>query len=795
VAIDDLQWADADSLALLGELMRTPGAPPLLLLATLRDGGDGPAEVRARLDGDTQLLPVPTLGPAEACQLAAELLGQAAGEGPLSAAVIAAEAHGHPLFIDELVRHKLTNGASLANPPLQLDDALGVRVDRLDADARRLLELVATAGAPLTQATAAAAAAIDFSSFCRLAAQLKGQNLVRTGGVRPSDPVEPYHDRVREAVLRRLEPAVRQMRHGRLAMALEASRQADAQRLAWHFAEAGDLDRAASYTSLAAEEAARALAFDRAATLYREALGLSGPAAQPMLAAQLAEALANAGRGADAARAYERAASLWAQPLPPDATAATALVPTEPVGPVARTAMALDLQRRAAEQYLRGGHVDQGLVAVHKVLAAVGLSMPRTPLGALASLLYHRARVRLRGLDFRERPESEVPLPLLRRLDSCFSVAVGMGLVDTIRGADFQSRCMLLALRAGEPHRVARALAFEAAHSSAAGQPARARTAKLGAAAAVLAKRLASPELDAVLAAADGVVAFLEGRWRQARERCDEAMRLFRDRCIGAAWETDSAQAFGLWALFSLGEMAELRRRVPQAIREAEARGDLYAATNLRVGELNFVHLLDDDVAAARTTAATAARAWSRQGFHHQHWDMLLAEATIDLYAGDAAAAWARVERTWPALGRSLLLMIQLTRIEAWHLRGRAALALALVATGDERRRALHEAARAARRLVRERADWSRPLGLLVEAGVRRLRGDEVGAAAALRRALGDLEAADMALWAAACRVQLGALVGGDEGQALAAAGSAWLATQAIVRPSQVVATLIPGFA
>ncbi|HEX4458721.1 MAG TPA: AAA family ATPase, partial [Polyangia bacterium] len=621
LAVDDLQWADADSLALLGELMRAPDAPTLLLVATLRtDSAVTPAQLLARLGGGAQL-PLTTLPPAEARELAAALLGGAAGEGPLSAAVIAAEAHGHPLFIDELVRHKLAHGGSPANPPVQLDEALRTRVDLLEPDARRLVELVAVAAAPLEQATAAAAAATDFSELARLVAELKAQHLVRTSGVHPSDTIEPYHDRVRDAVLRHLDATARKMRHGRLAMALEAGKQADAQALALHFAEAGDRERAARYTSIAADEAAEALAFDRAATLYRDALALapSGSAARQQLAVNVAETLASAGRGAEAARAYQEAAALL-EPAPATLKAPTdqalvapphrrgaAPIPRDEAAAYAdaRVALALELRRRAAEQYLRGGHVDDGLTAVQEVLGAVGMSMPRTPTGALVSLLFNRARVRLRGLSFTERAEADVPPPLLRRLDTCFSVAVGMGLVDTIRGADYQTRCLVLALRAGELHRVARALAMEAAHSSAAGGPTRVRVARLLASAEALAARVQSPDVHALVSATSGIAAFLQGRWRDGHRLCSEAERVFRDRCIGAAWEADSAQSFSLWSLFYLGELAQLQQRVPTAIREAEERGDLYAATNLRIGELNFVHLASDDVEGARAAAAT----------------------------------------------------------------------------------------------------------------------------------------------------------------------------------------------
>jgi hypothetical protein len=393
--------------------------------------------------------------------------------------------------------------------------------------------------------------------------------------------------------------------------------------------------------------------------------------------------------------------------------------------------------------------------------------------------------VRLRGLKFRERAAPDVPPKLLARLDTSLSVAVGLGLVDTIRGADFQTRSLLLALRAGEPNRVARALAMEAAHSSAAGSASAARSAKLIAAAEALAGKCYAPELHGLVTATVGIVAFLEGRWRVAHDRCSEGERIFRDRCLGAAWEADSAQAFKLWSLSYLGDMRELVRAVPQAIHEAEERGDLYAATNLRIGELNFVHLVSGDVVGARQAAATAMMAWSRQGFHHQHWDNLLAEGTTDLYAGDAAGAWKRVSETWGPLKKSLLLMIQLTRIEAVHLRGRAALAAGHVA----------EAARVAKKLAREKVAWADPLAALLAAGVARARSDDATARARLVDAARGFDATDMALWAAVARWQLGRLTGGDEGATLERAAEEFMRAQSVADPGRVAATLAPGFA
>src|SRR5262249_38239740 len=144
---------------------------------------------------------------------------------------------------------------------------------------------------------------------------------------------------------------------------------------------------------------------------------------------------------------------------------------------------ALRLRRRAAEELLRSGRIDEALTEYGTVLAAVDLELPETPQGALASLLYRRARVRLRGLNFKPRKESSIEPEVLQRIDVSWSVAPVMGMVDIIRGSDFQARNLLMALEAGEPFRVARALAAEAAAAATEGGRGRDRTQKLLAAA------------------------------------------------------------------------------------------------------------------------------------------------------------------------------------------------------------------------------------------------------------------------------------------------------------------------
>src|SRR5258706_12136185 len=119
------------------------------------------------------------------------------------------------------------------------------------------------------------------------------------------------------------------------------------------------------------------LAFDRAAWLFKLALELGEVESSASLRVNLGDALANAGRGAEAAREYLAAAA-------------------------SDQSEKLDLERRAAEQFLRSGHIDEGLETIRLVLKSMNFKLAETPSKALLSVILQRLKLKLRGTKFIE---------------------------------------------------------------------------------------------------------------------------------------------------------------------------------------------------------------------------------------------------------------------------------------------------------------------------------------------------------------------------------------------------------
>jgi serine/threonine protein kinase len=779
--VDDLQWGDADSAALLADLLRPPEPPPLLFIGCFRvEGGSENLLLKALLalrtpetsELEVRELAVRDLPPDEAEELARELLEADEGHDSASAAAIARESRGNPFFIDELARH-LRAGAAIATGAVSLDDVIWERAAGLPEEARRLLEAVAVAGRPLDRSTARRAAALSDDDQPALAV-LRVGHLLRGSDAAPEERIEIYHDRIRQTIVSRLSTEACELVHQRLAFALETSGMPDPESLAIHYQGAGLKERAALYAIDAAEKAAETLAFDRAARLYRLALelGTTNAAAGQRIKVLLGAALANAGRGAEAGEAYLAAAQ------------------------GASSGEMLELQRLAAEQLLRSGHVDQGLSVLRAVLKRIAMRFPATPRRALLSFLFRRILLHGRGLGFRERPATEIPSETLIRIDTCWSVSAGLSLIDTIRGRDFQARHLLLALRAGEPYRVARAMGPEAGYTAyLAGWKGRHRTARIVERAMTLAGRVDQPHALGMAYLGAALAAFLEGRWRVGLELAHQCEDILRDLCTGVAWELDMVHVFSLRILVILGKLRELSERLPRLLKEARERGDLFAETSLRT-RLSYVLLLMADAPEqAREELAAAAAQWSQQAFYMQHYFRLFGDVETDLYAGAGRLAWERLEKGWWGLEESLMRRAELFRIESQHLRARCAVSAAAEAAraGASPRQLLHLAIRDARRIEREATPWADPLAALVRAGAESVEGQRQKALASLEQAASGLDAADMALYAGAARLCRGRLLGGEAGARLIAEAEAGMRAERVRNPERMTAMLAPG--
>ncbi len=650
---------------------------------------------------------------------------------------------------------------------------LRARLASLPELARRLLEVVAVAGRPVARSVALRASAASAPEGRAAVATLRREHLIRTLRDDDDEALEAYHDRIREAAVASLGAERLASHHRALASALEATGLADPERLVAHHAGAGEPEKAAAHALLAADRAVDALAFDRPATLYRLAMDLGGrrPAREASaLGRKLGEALANAGRAREAATAFSTAA------------AAAGGAPAD----------ALELRRRAAEQLLRGGHVEEGVAAVAEVLQAVGMRLPRTPFGALVLLLYLQALLAVRGLRHRPAEARAIPEGTLTRIDLCWSISLGLSTVDTVRGMVFQKRMVLLALRAGEPFRVARALAAEIMASAVEGSPAAARTARIAASAEPLVAASDHPYPRALMKMTLGMAAFLEGSWREGAALAREAGEALRARCNGVAWELDTSSLVSLWCAWALGEGPGFRRQMSGLLKEADDRGDRYLHVNLRIGTLSSYWLFAGDPARARAEAEEAMSGLSGRAILVQHFNELFAHATIDLYLGDGRGALDRVLARWPALRAAFLFRIQILRVNGLQLRARCAVVAALQC-GDRGPR-MRAAVADLRRIEREGLGWATGTARLVEAGVEASRGDEEAAVARLDEAIALLDASHMGMLAVVARWRKGALLGGDEGRSLVDGARAFMAGHSVADAERVLDLTAPGF-
>jgi eukaryotic-like serine/threonine-protein kinase len=767
IHIDDLQWADADSIDLLSEILRPPDAPRILLVCAIRRedldriGPDASAAASiATISSAAETLRI-ELGPlsdGEQRELVQQLLGS---DGAAVEHGFLRESAGSPLLLGELVRYAQDLGDELpAGGMPGLEEVLYRRICRLPGEARALLEAVTVAGEPAPLSALAAATDLDATAAERASAVLRVGNLVRVVRHRQEVWLAPYHDRIRETLDQRLASERTRQLHQHLAQALERSEAGTVDALARHWLAAGDVAQATTYLLSAAEAASAKLAFGRASELYRAALELGGydDARASELRRGMAAALASAGRYYEAALAYAEAARQ------------------------ASDERAADLERLSADNYLRSGHVRAGLDAMAAVMSQVGVGFATSHRRALISLGWQRVRRFFRGRRYKPRAADEIPARDLGRLDTLYAASTSLGMIDHIRGADLQTRHLLMALKLGEKIRVCRALAVEAVYLAAAGGRSRDRSETLAREVETLARQSDDPYLIALAHLAVGAATYFGARPRIAIQEFAAAERLLSTECVGADWERVTARFFICNAQIQLGQLAEVASTARRYVERSGRDGDVYVRSLFQTQPSTWLHLLRDDPAAAIAAASGSLEGWPDDEYYIAHHVVHIARGIALIYRGDHQQAFDLLDGLIPQLRRSQLMRIPWLMAE-WQLyRGRAALAL-----GNDR---------AVRAMIKHVEAQAYPPAVALGKAYRaflvlRERVDAL-AVESLMAAQRALEESDFIAMARAMRYRCGQLVGGSEGRRMSQESVEWFAAIGAVEPLRLIAIFAP---
>jgi DNA-binding SARP family transcriptional activator len=284
--IDDLQWVDQSTAAIVRHALETRPDLRLLVLATRRPSvvptGSGAAETLQRLAQADFVTPLDLEGLSHE---ATKAVASSAAGTDLPAGLVTAiheQAAGNPFFAAELARDlgedRGVRDLTAAQVPGRIREVLDLRLGRLSEACLRLLSVAAVIGTefelePLERVSDLEgddlAAALDEATAAGLVVELSGEE---------HEAFAFAHELIRRTLLDRLSRARRRRVHARVAEALDNVHGDGALlEVAHHLCEArpvSDRDEALDYATRAAQRATEDLAYAEAVDLFTRARSL-----------------------------------------------------------------------------------------------------------------------------------------------------------------------------------------------------------------------------------------------------------------------------------------------------------------------------------------------------------------------------------------------------------------------------------------------------------------------------------------------------------------------------------------
>jgi DNA-binding SARP family transcriptional activator/tetratricopeptide (TPR) repeat protein len=274
--IDDLQWCDADTIEVIGFVVRSAETAPVLIVGTVRSEEIAEHHPLVGLvdalshDKAVTTVPVDRLDEATTAALAARLRNVEQID-PALAARLWAETEGNPLFVIEVLRAGVPEGGQAALTPT-IRAVLAARLSQLPHGARRLAEIAAVVGRSFSMGLLVSATGIDEPQLVEHVDELWRRRIIRDQGL----TYDFSHDKLRAVALEMLSPARRRQLHRAVAEAITVefrhNLDAASPQLAAHYDQAGMAEPAIGAYRVAGARAVAVSALDEAASMFRRAL-------------------------------------------------------------------------------------------------------------------------------------------------------------------------------------------------------------------------------------------------------------------------------------------------------------------------------------------------------------------------------------------------------------------------------------------------------------------------------------------------------------------------------------------
>jgi tetratricopeptide (TPR) repeat protein len=277
ILLEDLHWADADSLRLLVELGGSTADAKVMIVGSYRVD-EAPALAEHVPAAAVMLLD--RLNRDECADLTASVSRQL-GDNARVIDYLYQQSDGNVFFLIETLRElanqagRLDRVGEIALPDHMLTGGIALvarrRLAHVPEAARSLLDLAATAGRQLDLSVIKALAPeVDVRAWLSTCAQAAVVE-------REAEQWRFTHDGIREAVLAEMDADLRRRAHEQVARAFEsvyAGTELDAKAaiLAYHFETAGDAERAAEYHARAGDVATRLCAYGESRQHYAAAI-------------------------------------------------------------------------------------------------------------------------------------------------------------------------------------------------------------------------------------------------------------------------------------------------------------------------------------------------------------------------------------------------------------------------------------------------------------------------------------------------------------------------------------------